>query len=83
MYKRQQQESTGQTMETEAPKTKKQETTEEGRGSTDSGKGSTGTASSKITEEEAKSIAFQDAGIEEAQVTGVRVHPVSYTHLGQ
>lgn len=71
---RTQQESTGQTMEAEAPKTQKQETTEERADVTDSGQENTGTASSKITEEEAKSIAFQDAGIEEAQVTGVRVH---------
>ena len=71
---RTQQESTGQTMKAEAPKTQKQETTEEGADVTHSGKENTATASSEITEEEAKSIAFQDAGIEEAQVTGVRVH---------
>lgn len=71
---RTQQESTGQTMEAEAPKTQKQETTEEGADVTHSGKENTATASSEITEEEAKSIVFQDAGIEEAQVTGVRVH---------
>lgn len=71
---RAQQESTGQTMEAEAPKTQKQETTEERADVTDPGQENTGIASSEITEEEAKSIAFQDAGIEEAQVTGVRVH---------
>ena len=31
-------------------------------------------SASKLTEEEVKSIAFQDAGVEEANVTGIRIH---------
>lgn len=73
---RTQQESTGQTMKAEAPKTQKQETTEEGAdvSAADAGKENVGTVSSEITEEEAKSIALKDAGVEEAQVAGIRVN---------
>lgn len=62
-----QQESTGQVMETKAPKTQK-ENTEKNDVSKEEN------SASKLTEEEVKSIAFQDAGVEESQVTRIRVH---------
>lgn len=62
-----QQESTGQVMEAKAPKTQK-ENTEKNDVSKEEN------SASKLTEEEVKSIAFQDAGVEESQVTRIRVH---------
>lgn len=62
-----QQESTGQVMEAKAPKTQK-ENTEKNDVSKEEN------SASKLTEEEVKSIAFQDAGVEESQVTKIRVH---------
>lgn len=62
-----QQESTGQVMEAKAQKTQK-ENTEKNDVSKEEN------SASKLTEEEVKSIAFQDAGVEESQVTRIRVH---------
>lgn len=62
-----QQESTGQVMEAKAPKTQK-ENIEKNDVSKEEN------SASKLTEEEVKSIAFQDAGVEESQVTRIRVH---------
>lgn len=62
-----QQESTGQVVEAKAPKTQK-ENTEKNDVSKEEN------SASKLTEEEVKSIAFQDAGVEESQVTRIRVH---------
>lgn len=62
-----QQESTGQVMEAKAPKTQKENT-----GKNDVSKEEK--SASKLTEEEVKPIAFQDAGVEESQVTKIRVH---------
>lgn len=62
-----QQKSTGQVMEAKAPKTQK-ENTEKNDVSKEEN------SASKLTEEEVKSIAFQDAGVEESQVTRIRVH---------
>lgn len=62
-----QQESTGQVMEAKAQKTQK-ENTEKNDVSKEEN------SASKLTEEEVKSIAFQDAEVEESQVTRIRVH---------
>lgn len=62
-----QQESTGQVMEAKAPKTQK-ENIEKNDVSKEEN------SASKLTEEEVKSIAFQDAEVEESQVTRIRVH---------
>lgn len=74
-----QQESTGQMMEAEAPKTQKENTSKDDASENAVAKENTTTvkeenSTSKLTEEEAKSIAFQDAGVEEANVTGIRIH---------
>ena len=74
-----QQESTGQMMEAEAPKTQKESTSKDDASESAVAKENTTTvkeenSTSKLTEEEAKSIAFQDAGVEEANVTGIRIH---------
>lgn len=62
-----QQESTGQVMEAKAPKTQKENTEKNDVAKEEN-------SASKLTEEEVKSIAFQDAGVEESQVTRIRVH---------
>lgn len=74
-----QQESTGQVMEAKAPKTQKENTSNDDASENAVAKENTTTvkeenSTSQLTEEEAKSIAFQDAGVEEANVTGIRIH---------
>lgn len=72
---RTQQESTGQTMEAEAPKTQGETSQKENQKETQKSETSKNDAvSAQITEEEAKSIALKDAGVEEAQVAGIRVN---------
>lgn len=74
---RTQQESTGQTMEAQAPKTQNNTETDTAAQKAEAAGDQTGEVkdtSGQITEEEAKSIAFKDAGVEESQITGVRVH---------
>ena len=74
-----QQESTGQVMEAKAPKTQKENTSKDDASENTVAKENTTTvkeenSTSKLREEEAKSIAFRDAGVEEANVTGIRIH---------